>query len=209
VLDCACGTGELAVGLALRGCEVRASDASSGMVAQARGLAAAHGVTVDFAVTAWDALPPLGDRDATFCVGNSLVHAHGRAARQAALAAMAATLAPGGTLEVTSRNWEALRAAHPHLWVADRLVEREGVRALVMRAWEIPASWDDEHAMEVAVAVLRDDGGVEVHQERLTLWPFAHGELDEDLRAAGLDVVSDGWAPDADRYLVTARRPAA
>jgi 2-polyprenyl-3-methyl-5-hydroxy-6-metoxy-1,4-benzoquinol methylase len=35
VLDCACGTGTLAVGLALRGFVVTASDASAAMVARA------------------------------------------------------------------------------------------------------------------------------------------------------------------------------
>jgi SAM-dependent methyltransferase len=43
VLDCACGTGTLAVGLALRGFEVSASDASEGMVARTRALADARG----------------------------------------------------------------------------------------------------------------------------------------------------------------------
>ena len=40
VLDCAAGTGELAVGLALRGFDVTASDASPAMIARARALAA-------------------------------------------------------------------------------------------------------------------------------------------------------------------------
>jgi SAM-dependent methyltransferase len=43
VLDCAAGTGQLAVGLALRGFDVTATDASGGMVARARALAAARG----------------------------------------------------------------------------------------------------------------------------------------------------------------------
>lgn len=43
VLDCAAGIGQLAVGLALRGFEVVASDASRAMVERARELAARHG----------------------------------------------------------------------------------------------------------------------------------------------------------------------
>ena len=39
VLDCACGTGTLAVGLALRGCETTATDASAAMVARTKRLA--------------------------------------------------------------------------------------------------------------------------------------------------------------------------
>src|SRR3954471_7872923 len=44
VLDCAAGTGQLAVGLALRGFDVTATDASGGMVERTRALAGAHGV---------------------------------------------------------------------------------------------------------------------------------------------------------------------
>lgn len=206
LLDCACGTGELAVGLALAGFDVAASDASTGMVARTRALAARHGVLVEVRERRWEALPADGAAAVVLCVGNSLVHAPGRDARRAALAAMAGALAPGGRLAVTSRGWEALRAARPRLEIGDRLVERGGVRALVVRNWTIPERWEDEHGMDVAVAVLAGDGTVVTSAERLRLWPFRHQQLVEDLVAVGLEVVSDGWAVDAGRYLVTARR---
>ena len=60
----------------------------------------------------------------------------------------------------------------------------------------------------MAVALPGPDGRVETHAEGLTVWPFTHGELDADLRAAGLAPASSTWADDAERYLVTARRPA-
>ena len=83
VLDCAAGTGELAVGLALRGFAVTATDASGAMVARTRALAARHGAA--------GRRPPcargrqLGERGwdgrvrRRLCVGNSLTHAAGRA----------------------------------------------------------------------------------------------------------------------------------
>ena len=46
VLDCACGTGQLAVGLAGLGLDVVATDASAGMVRRTEQLAAEHGVLV-------------------------------------------------------------------------------------------------------------------------------------------------------------------
>jgi hypothetical protein len=42
------------------------------------------------------------------------------------------------------------------------------------------------------------------HTERLAFWPFRHQTLDEDLRAAGLALASSTYAPDVERYLVTA-----
>jgi hypothetical protein len=52
VLDCACGTGTLAVGLALRGFDVTASDASAAMVERARALSAERGVALEVATRA-------------------------------------------------------------------------------------------------------------------------------------------------------------
>ena len=92
VLDCACGTGTLAVGLALRGFDVSASDASEAMVARTRALAAAHGVRVEARCGVWEELDG-GPYDAVFCVGNSITHARDR---RAALAAMRGVLRDGG-----------------------------------------------------------------------------------------------------------------
>src|SRR5689334_20939257 len=103
VLDCACGTGTVAVGLALAGFAVAASDASPAMVRRTRELAAARGVDVPARVCRWEELSWAGEFDAVLCVGNSLTHARDR---RVALAGMAAALRPGGLLVVTSRNWE-------------------------------------------------------------------------------------------------------
>jgi SAM-dependent methyltransferase len=208
VLDCAAGTGQLAVGLALRGFDVVASDASAGMVERTRSLAARHGAGLVAERCAWADLAARGEPfDAVFCVGNSLTHAVGRAGRRAALRAMAGVLRDGGLLVVTSRNWERLRAAGSGIQVADRLVERGGERALAIHAWTLADGWDDPHFLDVAVARLDGDGGVRTHSERLTFWPFRHQELAEDLRAAGLVPESTTYADEAERYLVTARRP--
>ena len=80
VLDCAAGTGLLAVGLALRGFDVTASDLSAAMLARATSLAAERGVSLAAVQCAWQDLPAQGWQerfDAVFCVGNSLAHAAG------------------------------------------------------------------------------------------------------------------------------------
>jgi SAM-dependent methyltransferase len=176
VLDCACGTGTLAAGLALLGFEVSASDASPEMVARTR----ARGVRA--AVTRWEELEG-GPYDAVLCVGNSLTHAEDR---RAALAGMRRVARKGALLAVTSRNWERPQAA------GEEVVERDGRRATVRRAW-VPGAL----AIEVEL-----DG--EVYAERLAYWPFTHEELDADLRASGWAPATSTWSPDADRYLVTA-----
>ena len=51
-------------------------------------------------------------------------------------------------------------------------------------------------------------GAVETIGERLAFWPFSHEMLQEDLLAAGLQAGTSTYAGDAERYLVTAVRPA-
>jgi SAM-dependent methyltransferase len=201
VLDCAAGVGLLAVGLAQRGFEAEATDISPAMIERTRALAAEHGVDVRANVCAWEELSGEPRFDAVFCVGNSIAHAEDRVA---ALAAMAGVLKPGGTLVITSRNWERERDAGSRLEVDDRIVERRGRRALISRAWIIPEDWDAPHTVDVAVSFI-DGDAVETVAERLTVWPFTPSELATDLATAGLEVEQTTFTPQVERYLVSAR----
>ena len=183
VLDCACGTGTLAVGLALRGFNVDASDLSPAMIERTRRLAAERGVVVDARVCAWEDLEPGPRYVAVFCVGNSIPHARDRVA---ALRAMAATLT--GTLYVTSRNWERERLGG----------SRTEVNGPVTHVWTIPDGWEEPHFLDITVHA--------VH-ERLTVWPFTHEQLEADLRAVGLKIAQNTYAPNVQRYLIAARVP--
>ena len=211
VLDCAAGTGQLAVGLALRGHEVVASDASVAMVERTRALAGAHGVDVPAVVCRWEALEDQGWRDtfdAVFCVGNSIVHAGPAPRRRAALAAMAHVLREGGLLVVTSRNWELVRSQGSGIRVADRLIERDGRQGLVIYDWLVPEHDEQALFVDVAVARIAGDGAVTANAERLECWPFTAEQLDTDLRTAGLTPQSSSYQDGAERYMVTARRRA-
>lgn len=189
VLDCACGTGTLAVGLALRGFEVAASDASDAMVARTRALATRYGVALDTATRVWEELDG-GPFDAVFCVGNSITHARDR---RAALAAMRAVVCDGGVLALTSRTWERPQEE------GEEVVERHGRRGLVRRAWHA----GEPLVLEVSVT-FGDDGTT--HAERLECWPFTHDELRADLLASGFEPAASTFDPQIGRYLVTARR---
>jgi SAM-dependent methyltransferase len=207
LLDCAAGTGQLAVGLALAGHRVVASDASPGMIAETQRLATRHGAELETVVCAWDDLAATvsGPFDVVLCVGNSLTHAAGAAARRRALTQMRHVLADDGTLVVTSRNWERLLARRPALEIGDRLVHRHDRDGLVVYAWTLADDQQAPHHLEVAVARIGPEGAVDVVRERLTFHPFTRDELDDDLRAADLEPLGSTWTPDDERYLVTAR----
>jgi SAM-dependent methyltransferase len=194
VLDCACGTGTLAVGLALQGFAVVATDASGAMVRRTRALAAEHGAELRTRVCTWEQLGETGWQDtfdAVFCIGNSIAHAAGRDARRAALRAMAGVLALGGLLALTSRNWERPQPG------GEEAVERGGRRAVVRREWR------DGDPRTLAIEIAVEDGTT--YAEALEYWPFTHDELLADLEAAGFAPAADTWTPGPEPYLVTSR----
>lgn len=191
VLDCACGTGQLAVGLADLGMNVVAADASPGMIRRTHELATEHGVSMQTLHARWDELPnhlDVSSFDLIFCVGNSLGHAEGASGRSAALAAMARLLKPGGRLVLTSRDWEHVRANGSRFEIRDRLIRRNGRDALLMYRWEIEQQWEQEHHLEITVAQLEPDGTVRSRSERLSIWPFRYEELVEQLHSVDLKV---------------------
>ena len=211
ILDCACGIGLLAVGLAEAGFRVTACDASPAMVERTQALARTHGVEVSTRICRWDQLPDQGwqDRfDAVLCVGNSLAHAVGLRGRRAAIDGMAFVLRAGGVLALTSRNWEQIRSAGSRLDVWDRLVERAARKAVVVYSWQVPPAWDTEHRLEISVAALEDRDRLQVTTEVLSIWPFRHEELRADLVAAGLSLSASTYDAIQTNYLVTAQRGA-
>ena len=207
VLDCACGTGQLAVGLAGLGLDVVAADASAGMVRRTQELAADVGVSLQTLHASWDELPDHLDAstfDLVFCVGNSLGHAEGAAGRSAALAAMSRLLRPGGRLVLTSRTWELVRSSGSRLDTRDRLIRRNGRDAVVTYCWHIEQRWEQEHNLEIAVAQVEPDGSVRACSERLSIWPFRYEELVAQLQSVGLTVETTTFDPEADGYTVVA-----
>jgi SAM-dependent methyltransferase len=209
VLDCACGPGYLAVGLAQAGFVVTASDASAAMTARAITLAESYGVALTVDRLTWDELTDQRWDErfaAVFCVGNSIAHAAGSAGRRRALRNMSRLLGAGGRLLLTSRNWELVRSIGSRLDVADGLVVRNGRRGLVIHNWVLPDRWSERHRLDVAVAVFDDRDVVQTVAQALDFWPFRHEELLDDLAALGLGVQTTTYAREVDRYLVVARR---
>ncbi len=209
VLDCSCGTGQLAVGLAGRGLQVVATDASEAMVRRTAELAEEFGVSVRTARANWEELPDHfedGTFDVVFCVGNSLHHAEGARGRVAALESMSRLLRPGGRLVLTSRTWELVRARGSRLDISDRLVRRNGRDAVVIYRWEIAPQWEEEHHIEIAIAQIDATDSVLVRSELLSCWPYRHERLEAELHQVGLRTETNTYNPEAENYVVVASK---
>lgn len=111
VLDCSCGIGTQAIGLALEGFEVTGSDLSPASIAQARREADRFGVTIVFAEADMrhvaDVVP--GAFDVVISCDNSLPHLLTDDDLRLALRNLYATLRPGGLLLIGIRDYDALR----------------------------------------------------------------------------------------------------
>ncbi|GAA3585915.1 class I SAM-dependent methyltransferase [Kribbella ginsengisoli] len=209
VLDCSCGTGQLAVGLAGRGMQVAATDASEAMVRRTAELAEEFGAPVRAERANWEELPDHFDDetfDMVFCVGNSLHHAEGARGRDAALESMSRLLRPGGRLVLTSRNWELVRSRGSRLDISDHLVRRNGRDAVVIYRWDIASQWEEEHHIEIAIAQVDAAGPVLVRSELLSCWPYRHDELTAELHQAGLRTERSTYNPEAENYTVVASK---
>ncbi|MFD4637343.1 class I SAM-dependent methyltransferase [Lentzea sp. NPDC058436] len=209
VLDCSCGTGQLAVGLAGLGIEVVATDASEAMVRRTAELSEEFGATVQTMRADWEELPDHFDDatfDMVFCVGNSLHHAEGARGRVAALESMSRLLRGGGRLVLTSRTWELVRARGSRLDISDRLVRRNGRDAVVVYRWDIAPNWEDEHHIEIAIAQVDAAGPVLARSELLSSWPYRYEELEVELHRVGLRVELSTFNLEAENYTVVARK---
>ena len=209
VLDCSCGTGQLAVGLAGLGMQVVATDASAAMVRRTEMLAEETGASFLTVRADWEELTDhFGDAtfDMVFCVGNSLHHAVGARGRVAALESMSRLLRRGGRLVLTSRTWELVRARGSRLDISDRLVRRNGRDAVVVYRWEIAPHWEEEHHIEIAVAQVDAAGSVLVRSELLSCWPYRYDELEVELHRVGLRTEMSTFNPEAENYMVVASK---
>jgi SAM-dependent methyltransferase len=209
VLDCSCGTGQLAVGLAGLGMQVVATDASEAMVRRTAVLSEEFGASIRTVRADWQELPDHFDDDTfdmVFCVGNSLHHAEGARGRVAALESMARVLRPGGRLVLTSRNWELVRDRGSRLDIGDRLVRRNGRDAVVVYRWEVAPHWEEEHHIEIAIAIVDAAGSVDVRSELLSCWPYRYDQLDVELHRLGLRTEMSTFNSEAENYMVVANK---
>ncbi|MBR2924599.1 MAG: class I SAM-dependent methyltransferase [Clostridia bacterium] len=115
VLDCACGIGTQAIGLASLGYRVTASDISDGELAEAQKRAAANNVQLAFHHADFCALSEVFSQsfDVIICMDNALPHMLSSEALASAISSIADRLVPGGLFVASIRDYDALLAEKP------------------------------------------------------------------------------------------------
>lgn len=156
VLDCACGVGTQAIGLALRGYQARATDLSPAAVARAGQEAESAGVSIAFGVadlrTLAEQVP--GEFDVVLACDNALPHLLDDADLHLAIANMAAKLRPGGFFLVSIRDYDTLARERPH-GEGPRAFDDPGGRRITFQVWDWAA---DGRRYELHQFILRQKG---------------------------------------------------
>lgn len=141
VLDCSCGIGTQAIGLARRGYRVRGTDLSPRAVERARVEAARLGAEVSFGVADFRALDAVaGEFDVVLSYDNAVPHLLDDGEVATALRSMRSKLRTDGLLLVGTRDYDKALATRPAT-MPPRLVEGPPRRLIArLHDWDGPES---------------------------------------------------------------------
>jgi SAM-dependent methyltransferase len=181
-LDCACGIGTQAMGLAGHGYRVVGTDLSGGAIDRARHEARRLGVDAAFAVADFRDLSAIEGRfDVVLCCDNALPHLLDPADVVTAMKQMRGKLNPAGLLIVTIRDFD--RALRERPSIAAPVVLVGPPRRILVRLHD----WDEDrpvYTVRLIVLTERQDGW-DVIEHTTRLRAITRTELAEAASAAG------------------------
>ncbi len=208
VLDCSCGIGTQAIGLAERGYRVHGTDLSAAAVERARQEAELAGVAATFGVADLRALDTQVDGmfDIVMSCDNGLPHLLSADDVRLAVHNMRSKLRDGGLLLVSVRDYDALVVERPRSTLPRVFADADG-RRVVFQIWD----WlDDGLTYTVTQFILREkkEGAWETNSYATRYRALLRHELDEILLDEGFADVTWLMPDESDYYqpIVTAHR---
>jgi 2-polyprenyl-3-methyl-5-hydroxy-6-metoxy-1,4-benzoquinol methylase len=186
VLDCCCGIGTQAIGLALRGLRVHGTDVSPAAVARAASEAEAFGVSATFGVADVRDLAEQvsGLFDVVLACDNALPHLLGDDDLDRGVRGMVSRLCRGGLFLASIRDYDALVQDRPRTTMPRVIDDRSG-RRVVLQVWdwapdgrtygldqfilrEEPAGWRTTHHLTRYRALQRRELGAALERAGLS-----------------------------------------
>ena len=207
LLDCSCGIGTQAIGLALQGHEVHATDLSPVSIDCARKDAADLGVEMTFGVADFRKLGETVTNtfDVVLSCDNSIAHCLHDEDLDAALSSMKARLDPGGLLLISMRDYDAL-VVDKARFNNEHVQDRPDGRRVVFQLWD----WADsgECYRNHQFLIKETDGNYDVKHFETVLRALLKEEILAGIQNAGFEDVR-WYAPEESGYyqpIVTARK---
>lgn len=206
LLDCACGIGTQAIGLALQGYRVHATDLSTVAVDCARREASRLGVDMTFGVADFrDLGTSVSDVfDVVVACDNSIAHCLSDEDLSGALASMKGRLVTGGVLMLSLRDYGRLVEERPR-FNNQHVQDRPDGRRVVFQVWD----WaDDGRCYLMHQFLIRQDGnGTETNHFQTKLRALQRDEVITALEETGYGDIR--WHPPEEsgyyQPIVTAR----
>lgn len=157
VLDCACGIGTQAIGLAMLGFSVEGSDPSTASIDRARREATARGLRAEFRVDDMRSLStaPVNSYDAVLAMDNAVPHLQSDEDIKTALGAMRARLRVGGIVLISLRDYGPLIAQRPSSTPPSLYLDGK-LRRVVHQVWD----WQDDrrYFVHLFITIQEPDG---------------------------------------------------
>ncbi len=184
ILDATCGIGTQAIGLALKGHAVTASDLSPTAVARARREAARFGVDMTFGTADLREVDRsvTGPFDLVVSLDNALPHLESDRDLRRALVAVRSLLGPDGLFLASVRDYDRLRAERPAGMPLAVFPEADGERR-VLQIWDW---WPDGEGYDFTLRIeRRRDGKRETMVFSGRYRALRQAELNAALEASG------------------------
>jgi glycine/sarcosine N-methyltransferase len=182
VLDCACGIGTQALGLAQRGHRLVGSDLSKSAIARATNEARMRDLDITFHVADMRNLSVIPENgfDAVLVADNALPHLLLQPHLEQAIVEIAAKLQDSGILLATLRDYDHLLSIRPTMQEPS-FYEQNGKTRFVHQVWQ----WHGEqYALHVYIT-LETENGWRVKHFASTYRALRRSDLDQALQAAG------------------------
>jgi glycine/sarcosine N-methyltransferase len=182
VLDCACGIGTQAIGLAQRGHRLVGSDLSKSAIARAISEAQARDLDIRFHVADMRNLISIPENgfDAVLVGDNALPHLLSQPDLEQATVEIAAKLKDSGILLATLRDYDHLLLTRPPMQ-EPAFYEQDGKSRFVHQVWH----WHGEQYGLHIYLTLETESGWRVKHFASTYRALRRSDLDQALEAAG------------------------
>ena len=185
VLDCACGIGTQAIGLASLGYRVTASDISDGEIAEAKERAINSNVNIRFENADFCALSEIFEErfDIVICMDNALPHMLSSSALEAAVKSITNQIKTGGMFVASIRDYDALLKDKPP-YSPPYIHKTDKGQRVSFQTWD----WDDDH-YKLTQYIIEDEEALQISKFECEYRATRREELTKLLTSSGCSKV--------------------